>query len=47
MFRAFAESVAICIFYCAIIIPLGCIPMPATTNDLEPFVAVAGNYAIA
>ena len=47
MFRALAESAAICIFFCAVVIPLGCIPLPATTNDLEPFVAVTGNYSIA
>jgi hypothetical protein len=47
MFRALAESAAVCIFYCAVIIPLGCIPLPATTNDLEPFIAVTGNYSIA
>lgn len=46
MFRALAESAAICIFFCAVVIPLGCIPLPATTNDLEPFVAVSGNYSI-
>lgn len=47
MFRALVESAAICAVFCAVVIPLGCIPVPVSTNDLEPFVAVTGNYSIA
>lgn len=47
MLRAIADSAVICAVFGAAIVMLGCIPQPSSTRDLEPFIAVAGNYAIA
>ena len=44
--RQIADAVGVSTFFGITVAMLGCIPTGTDANNLEPFVAVAGNYAI-
>lgn len=45
--RQLADAIGVSIMFGSFVILLGCVPSPSSTDDLQPFVAVGGNYAIA
>jgi len=44
---SFVDSIGVVVVLSAATLPLGCLPTPAVRGDLQPFVAVAGAYALA
>jgi RecJ-like exonuclease len=44
--RQIADAVGVSTFFGLTVVMLGCIPMGTGAGNLEPFVAVTGNYAI-
>lgn len=45
--RQVADAIGISSMFGLTVIMLGCVPMSSSNEDLQPFVAVSGNYAIA
>lgn len=47
MMRQLADAIGASTFFGLTVLMLGCLPMDSDNANLEPFVAVTGNYAIA
>lgn len=44
--RQIGDAIGASVMYALTVIVMGCIPMPADTSNLQPIVAVYGNYSL-
>lgn len=44
--KPLADAIGASVFFGLVVVMLGCVPLPTSSNDLQPFIAVAGNYGV-